>query len=72
MGKNWTIADEEGEKSFKVFAKLGMPKNLAKTMAYLFQNETIDEEEAEIEEQYNVFVYKTLRYPTGSTPPTTN
>ena len=64
--------DENWEKSAKVFAELGMPKSLAGVLKHLSEGETINEEEVGIEEQYNVFVYKTLRYPPGSKPPTVN
>jgi hypothetical protein len=50
------------------FAKLGMPENLKKTMLYISGVELIDEDEAE--ERNDVYIYKTLRYPPKTTPPT--
>jgi hypothetical protein len=45
-----------------------MPENLKKTMLYISGVELIDEKE--VEECNDVFIYKTLRYPPKSKPPT--
>ena len=53
-----------------LFIELGMPKTLAKSLVFLSESETNDDEEIETEERNDVCIYKTLRYPPKSTPPT--
>ncbi|MCX6665987.1 MAG: ArsR family transcriptional regulator [Euryarchaeota archaeon] len=35
--KNFVVLDNEDEKAVQLFAELGMPKNLAKTLLYIYQ-----------------------------------
>jgi hypothetical protein len=49
-----------------------MPKTLAKSLVFLSESETNDDEETETKELNDVYIYKTLRYPPKSTPPTVN
>jgi predicted transcriptional regulator len=39
MEKNFTVLDKEDEKAVEIFTELGMPKNIAKTLLYIYQVE---------------------------------
>lgn len=70
MGRS--IVEERRKKAIDLFIELGMPKTLAKSLVFLSESETNHDEETEIKELNDVYIYKTLRYPPKSTPPTGN
>jgi len=66
------ISDETG---VELFVSLGMPRNLAKTLMYISQIDNKNSSKKEIfrlnenyysENEYNVFIYDTCRYPPNS------
>jgi predicted transcriptional regulator len=63
-----SIVEERRKKAIDLFIELGIPKTLAKSLAFLSESKTNTEDE--LEERNDVCIYKTLRYPPKSTPPT--
>ena len=66
------FSDETGE---ELFVSLGMPRNLARTLLYISQIDNNNSSKKEIfclndkyyiENEYNVFIYDTCRYPPNS------
>lgn len=65
------------ETMVELFISMGMPRNLAKTLIHISQIDNVKISKKEIfclnnedynEDDYNVFIYDTCKYPTNSKP----
>lgn len=66
--------EEERDKKREKWLKLWLDdyRNFKRFGREYSGNPLFDEEEMETEERNDVYIYKTLRYPPKSTPPTAN
>jgi hypothetical protein len=66
--------EEERDKKREKWLKLWLDdyRNFKRFGREYSKNPLFDEEEMETEERNDVYIYKTLRYPPKSTPPTAN
>jgi len=62
LGKNGAIPEDEGDEDY--FPLFRFMEKISKKLFLL--------DEEKVEEHYDVYIYKTLRYPPKSTPPTLN
>ena len=72
MGKDFSMNNKETKKNCNLSGELG----IAKAFEYVDEHpdliKILTSIEEDVEERNDVYIYKTLRYPPKSTPPTAN